>query len=242
MGNIRMRVNVASYMGGGIYWCGFHHLSETIYLKQFLQPNMVFMDIGANQGEFTLLAARHLTQGKVISFEPVSAYRALLEANVALDQFTNVLVQPFGLSNESLSLPIYTSLAPVHQGSVHDGLSSLYATNERSSLQEMIELRILDELWDTWELDRLDFIKIDIEGAELFALKGGRKVLEKYRPDILIEVSEHTYNAGGYQVADMLAFLLQMHYVAHRIVRGVAVVVATGDPMNAGDYLFRVPK
>jgi FkbM family methyltransferase len=225
-------------MGGSIYWTGFHHVNEILYLNRILTSEMTFVDIGANQGEFSLFAASKLTHGKVISFEPVSYQLGLLKDNVNLNNFTNITIHPIGLSDQKSSLPIYTSSESSLHSGVHEGLSTLYATESRNEFQEEIRLEIFDEIYED-TLTRLDFIKIDIEGAELFALKGMHKHIEKFKPQILIELSEETFEAAGYTVKDMLDFLGSFGYKAYRINRGKLIECPTIHT-EWGNYIFKV--
>ena len=109
MKKLRMRVDKNSYMGGSIYWTGFHHLQELLFLMNYLKPEMVMVDIGANQGEFTIYSSSILTKGKVLAFEPVKKQRALLCYNIDLNKLNNICVFDYGLSNLKQKLPIYTS-------------------------------------------------------------------------------------------------------------------------------------
>jgi FkbM family methyltransferase len=238
MGNVKMTVNPSTYMGGQIYWCGFHQLSELIYLKEWLKPNMVVIDIGANQGEFSMLAGKILTHGEVISFEPVTEYFNLLSANKTLNNLENITCCQFGLSETNESLPIYTSLAETHQNNIHDGLSTLYKSDERDHLQEVIEIKILDEYLTTHSINRLDLIKIDIEGSELYALKGAKNTIATYKPNILIEVSVNNYANAGYTVEDLLLFLNPFGYEPFKIKRGKPVSIGINELTVEGDYLF----
>ena len=54
MGNIQMRVDKNSYMGGSIYWNGFHHINELLFLKGFLKSDMTFIDVGASNKQEVL--------------------------------------------------------------------------------------------------------------------------------------------------------------------------------------------
>lgn len=237
LGNIKMRLDINSYMGGSIFWCGFHHVNEIIYLNNFLKNDMVFIDIGANQGEFSLFAASKLIKGKVISFEPVGYQYNMLKKNIELNNFNNVEINKFGLSNRTESLPIYTSSnSDLHSG-VHEGLSTLFKSESRSELQETVQLKVFDEIYFEF-LNRLDFVKIDIEGAELFALKGMIKTLSKFKPDILIEISEETFKAAGYDVKEMLNFLDSLNYKPYKIHRGN--LFSFNDPFSDwGNYIFK---
>jgi FkbM family methyltransferase len=237
MGNITMKVDKTSYMGGSIYWSGFHHVNEIVFLKNFLEPNMVLVDIGANQGEFSLFAASLLTQGQVISFEPVSKQYGMLTENIALNSFNNINVNKYGLSDQVASLPIYTSLDEDLHAGIHEGLSTLYATGDRVDLEETIDLKIFDIEFEN-KIERMDFIKIDIEGSELFALKGMRNHLSRFKPMILIELNNDTFSAANYTVKDVTDYLEEFGYQAYTLFRG-KITKHEGAFSNWGNYIFK---
>lgn len=233
-----MNVDRNSYLGGSIYWLGFHHLQEILYLDKRLKDNMVFLDIGANQGEFSMFAANKLTKGRVLAFEPVTKTRNLLKENMRLNSFSNLEIFPFGLSDQKGSFPIYTSTASDLYHGQNEGLSSLYQSDTRSEVEEIITLEIFDAFFKPNELS-IDFIKIDVEGAELFALKGMNSFLEKYKPEILIEINEETFIAAGYETKDITAFLESLGYRAFKIVRGVLTPIENIAMSSWGNYIFR---
>lgn len=237
-GKTKMKVDRNSYMGGSIYWVGFHHLQELLYLDKRLRGNMVFLDIGANQGEFAMFAAKKLTQGKVLAFEPVTTVRNLLKENISLNSFLNVKVFPYGLSDKKGEFPIYTSTAvDLYQGN-NEGLSSLYKSDSRNEVEETISLEVFDSCFSVDE-QKIDFIKIDVEGAELFALTGMKIFLERYKPEILIEINEETFNAAGYKTKDITDFLESFGYRAFKLSRG-NVNPIDNDALSAwGNYIFR---
>src|SRR5579885_1779623 len=79
-GDLRLKIDRSSFIGSSIYWNGYSSLNELYLLGRLLEPHMVFVDVGANQGEFTLYAAKRLPAGKVLAFEPVEErYRHLIE-------------------------------------------------------------------------------------------------------------------------------------------------------------------
>ena len=237
MGNIKMEVDKNSYMGGSIYWSGYHHINEILYLNKFLKNDMTFIDIGANQGEFSLFAASKLNNGKVISFEPVSKQYNYFIKNIELNNFKNIEINQYGLSDQISKLPVYTSLNKKIHGGTHEGLSTLYKSEERSEFEENIDLKIFDEEYKE-KLSRLDFIKIDIEGAELFALKGMKNTIEKFKPDILIEINNDTFKSAGYTINDILYFLEIFNYKPFKIFRG-NLYEHKGDFSNWGNYIFK---
>ena len=227
-----------TYMGGTIFWTGFHHLNEVLFLNRFLHSEMTFVDIGANQGEFTLLAASKIKTGRILSFEPVSQQRELLLINKKNNNFSNIEIYDFGLGNESNELPIFTSLdTKLHHGR-HEGLSSLYCSNERSTLQQLIKIEVFDDLFYE-KLTRLDFVKIDIEGAELFALQGMKKSIERFKPFVLIEINEETFNSAGYKTNDILMFFKEVGYSFYSIKRGKLLPDKLTNFEIWGNYIAR---
>jgi FkbM family methyltransferase len=235
---IKINVNRFSYMGGSIFWTGFHHINEALFLRNFLKPDMNFVDIGANQGEFSLIASSVLTSGKVMAFEPVTYQRNLLKINKDLNKFSHLEIHPFGLSNIESNLPIYTSNdTSLHHG-IHEGLSTLYSTGNRNELQEVIDLKVFDELFYS-KIDRLDFVKIDIEGAELYALQGMKNTLKKFSPLVLIEINEDTFKAAGYTTKDVIAFFDSLAYKFYKIEKGKLSQFPIIDFNQWGNYIAK---
>lgn len=230
-----------TYMGGSIFWTGFHHLNETLYLKNILKPNMTFVDIGANQGEFSLIAASIINSGKVLSFEPVSQQRALLEKNKTINNFQQIEIYSFGLGNKNSELPIYTSSDTLLHHGRHEGLSSLYSSKERNVMQEIIQVKVFDDIFFK-TLDRLDFIKIDIEGSELFALQGMANSIQAFKPIILIEINEETFNSAGYTTNDVVAFFYNFGYSFYEIRKGNLVNTEVKSFEKWGNYIAQCKK
>ena len=198
--DIRMILNPSRTMGKVIYWTGFHEVKELVFLHHFLKPDMVFVDIGANMGEYSLFAAKRLPQGRVYSFEPLPFMHKLLERSIALNEFKNISLLTFGLSDKKGALTIF------EVKDRHEGLATLYPGDRESKSKHTIELKVLDDEVVSYHLDRLDFIKIDIEGSELLALRGARQSIEKFKPWVMVEINAVTYQMAGYTTLDVLNF------------------------------------
>lgn len=213
-GDLHLRVDRKAYMGSCIYWRGYHHHYELLALGRLLRPHHVFADIGANQGEFTTFAAKRVPQGRVLAFEPDPEMMKSLRHNVELNGFRNVELLPFGLSDEPGEAVLYGSAddrVEAHSGA-HEGLGSLFATESRQTPRHTIHLERFDDVFDRLNLERLDVIKIDIEGAELYALRGARRTLERFRPAILWEINRETFQAAGYDYDDIVGFFVRLGY------------------------------
>lgn len=203
----RFYCNLREHMGSQIFFRGAYSGGQLQVLKEQLPIDGVFLDIGANQGEFTVLAAQIMPAGKVIAFEPVTKNVDKLRKNIEINGFRNVEVVQVALGNSSDILPIYDTTNAFSDGSKHEGLQTLFPSEERSTIVEMITVRRLDDILGEKNLSRISLIKIDVEGAELFVLQGAKKTIERFMPPILIEINRETCESAGYhpeQIVDLL--------------------------------------
>lgn len=212
-GDARFFIDPSRNMGASIYWTGYHELHELLFLARHLKSNMVFIDAGANIGLFTVWAARRVNSGKVIAFEPVPTMADWLSRNIEINYLNNVIVERCGLSDHEGILPIYEI------ESSHEGLSTLYPGALQRSRVTDVPVRRLDDLFPAYNLDRLDFIKIDIEGGELPALRGAEELIQKFRPVVMAEINEGTYASAGYKPSDVYEFFRKLKYKPHSIDR-----------------------
>ena len=152
------------------------HVTEAI--KKKLAPGMFFIDIGANIGYFSLLAS-HLVgkEGRVFSFEPFQYNIKLLYLNARINGFENIEIYPFAVADRK-------SLFAYDNTGSNGVISELDDDINILSTTLVYSVRIDDVLQD---IDRMDVIKIDVEGAEYMALNGGRSLLKKHRPTIFSE-------------------------------------------------------
>ncbi|MBU4612096.1 FkbM family methyltransferase [Achromobacter sp. GG226] len=177
----------------------------TKIFQELLRPGMNVIDVGANIGYFTMLAA-HLVgkEGRVCAFEPNARNVALLEASRRANDFAQVTVYPMGTSDQDGLLV----------------LNSTYSNGTTSTAPAELEALTSARIVPAVQLDHLvlhqqrtDFIKIDIEGAEYRALKGAEQILRRDKP---IVVSEFSPNAmpgmSGVSGQHYLEFLVGLGY------------------------------
>ena len=213
---LKIRVDVSKTMGAALYWTGFHEFNEMRFLNSYLKEDMVFVDVGANQGEFALFASRRLPKGKVLAFEPMSMFFDRLNVNIGLNNISNIKAYRLGLSDRAGEVPIYFNAG---NASNHEGLASLFTMEGQGAAQEVIALARLDDIAGREGISKIDFIKIDVEGSEWAVLKGGARVLQAHRPALMVELNDETAARAGYRVEDMIAWLRTFGYEPFRIVR-----------------------
>lgn len=211
-GDLMFHCALDEHMGSQIFWRGGYSIDQLALLGRLLTPEMVFIDIGANQGEFTLFAAKRLSAGKVFAFEPVSDLFRQLERNVKANGFGNVEMVNKGLSDKAGRFTVYAPARRYEDGTRHEGLYTLFPTEQRNRTHETIELIRLDDFIQERHLQRVDVMKLDIEGAELAALQGAFETITGFRPILLMEVNQETSEAAGYPARRLLDWLAALNY------------------------------
>jgi FkbM family methyltransferase len=154
------------------------------------------MDVGANLGEMTLHMANKVHPGgAVYSFEPVPHVYQRLIAHIARNGYDD-RVYPFDLALSNANGPI--DLAFSDEGADNQALGSIVNTC-REGLTQRVRVRgcTLDSFVAQHRIPSIDFMKIDIQGAEWFLLEGGSRVFSDIGPDLLIEVSPLDLNEIG---------------------------------------------
>jgi FkbM family methyltransferase len=181
---------------------GLFEPSETQATVESLRRGDTFVDVGANVGYYTLLAARLVGQeGRVFAFEPDPESFALLERNVRLNGFGNVVLEPKAVSNEEGKLRLYLS-------SENKGDHRIYQVQGEERPFVEVEVVTLDRYFEG-DPGRIDFVKIDTQGADLAVIEGMREILESHE-GILLSVEFWPYGLRdfGDEASDLLDFVI----------------------------------
>lgn len=177
-------------------------------MRALLRPDAVVIDAGANVGLFTVLAASGVgPRGRVIACEPSPPTMSILRANVTRNRFDWVELHEVALAEAPGRLAMQV-FAP---GS---GFSS-FAPAEAGTEVE-VEVTTLDELAGD-RVDQTSLVKIDVEGAELRALRGASRLLEHARPDFIIELEPEHLERQGSSARDVQALFEDARYTAFAI-------------------------
>lgn len=132
-------------------------------------------DVGANTGDYTDMLTRHFPNAKIHCFEPAKATFRVLKENIR--EKDNIILNNFGLSNRKGEQDLYYDQEV-------SGLASLYQRqldhiNIDFSHHEKIQLDTIDDYCERSKIESIDFLKMDIEGNELNALKGAAGLLKR---------------------------------------------------------------
>lgn len=175
------------------------------YLARYeIRKGDIVVDGGAYTGTFATIASKMSgDEGKVIAFEPDTENHKKLLANIKLNGLKNVIVIPKGLWSSDTSLPFRDAHNP--------GSSFIF---DEPGTDAVVDLPVvsLDRELERLGIDKIDFLKMDVEGAEIEAIKGARSILAKSDPKLAI-ASYHIL-AGQETSHEVERLLGEMGYVA----------------------------
>jgi FkbM family methyltransferase len=221
-------------VGHAIHTQGSYEAHVAAAIKETLEPGMVFVDVGANIGYFSLLAAQLVgARGKVLAFEPNQRNCTLLHMSVALNNLANVEIYPYAVAERDASV-VFDTLTGSN-GIVGTTLEVDESQLDTLAHKTLVRSVRLDGILAN--LRRLDVIKMDIEGAEYRALVGAQQLVEKHRPIIFAEYSPGWLPSIS-QVSgrDLLLLFIEMGYTLSIIEFSGGLVDCGQDPDRVLDY------
>ena len=154
---------------------------DAYMILNLVPQNSVVLDVGANMGWYSLLIASRIKGCKIHAFEPILKTYTFLKKNIKLNQAANVTAHHFGLSNEPKELTFY--FYPEGSGNA----SSANLSERKDAELVTCHVEKLDDFVNLNNL-KVDFIKCDVEGAELFAFQGALKTLQRDQPIVFTEM------------------------------------------------------
>lgn len=201
-GNYKFNIDTTYPMESAIWLSGVYEVATTKFLRQVLRQGDIFLDVGANCGAVTLVAASAIATGKIYAFEPGSTIRSRLQANIDLNPQLKSIVQvvPFGLGLQTGELLYYEDENYRGNGALFD------------SVGVPVDVISLDEWVEREQVNRIDVIKIDVEGMEFDVMLGGKATLEKYHPIVYFETLPLFFHNKPYTIQTIYEFLASLGY------------------------------
>ena len=210
---LKIRLYSNSRLAGYIYSQAFE-MAERHFLRAFLRPNDIFVDIGANIGLFTLIAAERVeSTGAVYAFEPSSDTFHRLRENVDLNSLTHVQCYQAALSDQAAQLPLTVALNgwEAWNSLAHPTAGDRFTTEEVPCI-----------IWDSFAaqhdlIGKVTMMKIDVEGWETRVLAGATQVLSRDDAPILqVEFTEAAAQAAGSSCQALYSQITELGYGLYR--------------------------
>lgn len=196
--NIKCVCYPESSYSGMVVYNNLPEYPEMLFLGKVLKPQSVFLDVGANIGVFTLMAASKIKSGKIYSFEPVASVLSILHNNVRLNNLEDRVTIVEKVASDQTGYERFVS----HEISEYSHISV-----DKSSKTVRIPSIRLDTFCKENKINFIDVVKIDVEGAELKVLKGMEDYLKFGKVGFLIvELNKRNilFEGGSNQVIDYL--------------------------------------
>jgi len=197
---------------------------------------MTVYDIGAFHGLLTLLFASRAKA--VVCFEPNTQNRKRLMENLTLNGIRNVEVRKAGVgsrqgTHKMVGSPLMPGGASVDEKTVED----LSRAGVKTAVEE-IPIVTLDEEIAQANLPAPDFVKIDIEGWEIEALRGARKTLELYKPTLFLEMHGQTMREKRRKADEIVAFLWELNYRNIRHIESGTTITPENSSVAMQGHLY----
>lgn len=235
----------------------YHHFyKDTYYSEQWIEHILaslnkldklnVCIDVGINIGQ-TFLKMKSVNSNIIYyGFEPNPFCCSVVEQLIALNNFTDCHIIPCGLSDKSQ----FAKLKLASQSDLLDSTASLIEgfRESKSGINQIVCLVDFDSVYQELDIDRIDLIKIDVEGGELEAIKGMTNALNFYQPIIIMEVLPSYSNDNHFRVdrqkalSDIIDSLdYNIYHITNKEIRPEYVQIKNfkiHDKISESDYLL----
>jgi FkbM family methyltransferase len=200
------------------------------YIKRLIHEGDVVIDIGANLGYYSILMSSWVGEtGKVYSVEPVALYNKIF--NEKARKHKNIVLYPYALGKEEKDVTLVCS---PDAGYLRTGLPHVYDSHRDGDMQKQeftfdAKMKIPSVLFFT--LDKLDYIKCDVEGFEFIVLSDMAAIIDKFKPVVQVEV----WGENEKTICELFA---NLGYIPHKLYEGQLTSDEEKVKKTEGDYIF----
>ncbi len=178
-------ISTKDIIGWKIYFFGEYETDTNNVLEKYIKPDDVVIEAGANIGSETLLIARMLKQGRIYAFEPNPYTFERLKINASINELHNISAFDYALgeSDTTIQFNIYP------KNFCNSGMSSKYMETSNTRKIDVTQKK-LDSFLKENNINKVDFIKMDIQGAEMDMIAGAAETIARHKPTIFTEACE----------------------------------------------------
>jgi FkbM family methyltransferase len=201
-------------------------------LLGLIRPGHVIMDIGCNIGATILPMARLAGEtGLVYGFEPDPDTMKNCARNVSLNDLKNIRLHAMALSD-------LEGTAALRRGEPRNPAANRIVA-EAAPDDIAVDTTTLDSFVESAGLERLNLLKIDVEGHEARVLRGAAKAIRRFQPDMFIEAIDSHLNSSGSSRMELLGMIAGMDYRIADAASGQSVDPTTGAGLTGSDIIAR---
>jgi FkbM family methyltransferase len=182
--------------------------TDTAVLSHLLEPGDTFIDVGANQGAFSIVAAGIVgSSGRIIAVEPQVRLAVAVKRSLSQSPVSQYEVHALALGDRDGEIDLIVPRGYSGSAGLHEDFSGVEASSEIK-----VPIRRFDTLVDGSEFLGNVVVKLDIEGAEVAFLRGASKMIKTRQPAILMEINPRAMKAAGTTLEEMTALLQSLSY------------------------------
>lgn len=185
----------------------YYEENDSKMIYNFIEDNFIVFDIGANIGWYSIGIAKYRKNVKVYSFEPIPKTYDNLKSNVKLNDLHNIEIFNYGFYNEDKNLTFY--YYPEGSGNA----SSVILTENKDFSKIQCKVITLDGFVKNNNIPKIDFIKCDVEGAELFVFEGAIRTIELFKPIVFTEMLRKWSSKFNYHPNKIITFFNEKGYL-----------------------------
>ncbi|HKV26035.1 MAG TPA: FkbM family methyltransferase [Candidatus Acidoferrum sp.] len=211
---------------------------EMRFVEHLLKPGMTVLDIGAHHGLYTLLSSKRVgRRGRVLAFEPSPREYQRLLRHVHINRRKNVSAECCALGNDNAVADLFQV-----DGFRDWGNSLRQPLVPEPTHRVQVPMRRLDDVLENLGIVKVDFIKLDAEGAEVEVLRGAAKLLQRTpRPVMLVEVEDLRTQPWGYAAREILQLLEKWNYRLFGLTESGSTYPARLDQESYDDNFVAIP-
>ncbi|HMC00817.1 MAG TPA: FkbM family methyltransferase, partial [Flavobacteriaceae bacterium] len=190
-GKIKIATNQTSYLTQLLFWNGYKAFEYSGIFEKLSKHMGCFLDIGANTGYYSLLAANANPGITIYAFEPAFGPKYFLQKNIQLNNFQDkIKAIDIALSNQIGEIIFYEVKSLKYKNLKYNLAGEGNAgtkTTSRNFIKNTVTATTLEQFTINEKLTNIDLIKIDTEGTEIDILNSGKEVIKKFQPIIICE-------------------------------------------------------
>jgi FkbM family methyltransferase len=199
---VTFELDMREIIDASLFYSGTFEAEAEKTITAALRPGMIALDIGANFGYHTFRMARAVgNDGKVIAIEPTGWAFGKLQRNISLNCFNNIR-------------PLQVALGDFDHGAREFRFQSSYRLDGTDlSADEIMPMYTLDTLMSMNGVDRVDFVKMDVDGFEGKVIRGAQETLARYHPILFFEITPSAMRANGDDPVELVRTLTGLGYI-----------------------------
>lgn len=195
-GQLKLKTNQTSYLTQLLFWNGYKDFEYSEIFEKLSKTTEVFLDIGSNIGYYSILGVASNPKMKVFAFEPAYGPKHFLQENININNFSkNITTVDLALSNTIGEIDFYEveslKYKYLNYNLAGEGNAGTKKTS-RNFIKNTVKATTLDNFTTSYNLNKIDLIKIDTEGTEVQILLFGKETIKKFQPIIICETLFNT--------------------------------------------------